>query len=83
MMGVPSVQGWGTPQPDYNEGYPMMGVHTPPPVQGSGTPGIGQRMEYLIRRGWCASCIHAGGFSCHLQICSSCGLELYIITKNC
>ena len=27
-------------------------------------PGIGQQMEYLIRCGRYASCVHAGGLSC-------------------
>ena len=32
--------------------------------QGTYPPGIGQRIEYLIRRGRYASCVHAGGLSC-------------------
>ena len=51
----PSKAGWGTWQrvPHLN---PQQGL--PPP------PGTGQQMEYLIRRGRYASCVHAGGLSC-------------------
>ena len=48
--GVPHSQGWGT--------LPArMGLPPPPPR-------LGQQMEYLIRGGRYASCVHAGGLSC-------------------
>ena len=57
----------GTPQPG-QDGWrgtpryltlPPTKVGTPPPP-----PGIGQHMEYLIRCGRYASCVHVGGLSC-------------------
>ena len=55
-------QGWGTPPPP--------GMGNPPPHQGwviPPPPRIGlQMMEYLIRCGRYASCVHAGGLSCCL-----------------
>ena len=59
-------------------GYPKVLNPPPTPIQvwmGGGlfvwtlrylppTPGIGQHMEYLIRCGRYASCVHAGGLSC-------------------
>ena len=50
---VPQLGGgtWGIPYQVRTGGYP------PPPR-------TGQHMEYLIRRGRYASCVHAGGLSC-------------------
>ena len=54
--------GGGTPARSSQEGTP--------PGQAGGTPrdgvprGTGQQMEYLIRCGRYASCVHAGGLSC-------------------
>ena len=45
-----------------------------PPPSSQGTyphPGIGEHMEYLIRCGQYASCVHAGGLSC-AQNCQLC-----------
>ena len=38
----------------------------PPPPAGDSPPPppAGQQMEYLVRGGWNASCVHAGGLSC-------------------
>ena len=49
-----------TPQPDLmGEGAPQ---GTYPPSQGTTyPPGQDSIREYLIRRGRCASCVHAGG----------------------
>ena len=56
--GVPPIQGWGTPLARSGRGFP--------PPNGV-PPWIGQQMEYLIRRGRYASCVHAGGLSCFLN----------------
>ena len=53
--------GGGTPR--YQ---PLLRYLHPPP-----SPRIGQHMEYLIRCGRCASCVHAGGLSCFLIFCNS------------
>ena len=42
------------------------------PSQGWGAPRIGQQMEYLMRRGRYASCVHAGGLSCFIQFLTFC-----------
>ena len=52
-----SWQGWGTPQPGLMGGT-RGGV---PPSRGTSSPHTGLQMEYLIRRGRYASCVHAGG----------------------
>ena len=52
-----SHDGSTLPKPGEDEG-------NPPPAWDVIPPGIGQLMEYLIRRGRYASCIHAGGLSC-------------------
>ena len=56
--------GGGVSQPGM--GYPHSGVPLPRPQRWGNPPpgGIGQQMEYLIRGGRYASCVHAGGFSC-------------------
>ena len=43
----------------HDEGSPQPGMGYPPPR-------IGRQMEYLIRRGRYASCVHAGGLSCFI-----------------
>ena len=48
----PSRTRWGTPHP---------GPHAPPPGQETD-----QHSEHLLRGGWYASCVHAGGLSCLL-----------------
>ena len=51
--------GGGTPS------SPLVGC---PPARGYPPPRAVQQMEYLIRRGRHASCVHAGGLSCsHLE----------------
>ena len=58
-------QGWGTPHPGEDRGYPRWST----PWEGWGTPpSTGQEMEYLIRHGRYASCIQAGGLSCYHNI---------------
>ena len=37
---------------------------TPSQVGGGGYPLPEQHSEHLLRGGWCASCVHAGGLSC-------------------
>ena len=60
--GIPPVQEWGAPLPEM--GYPQFQGWGIPHVERWGTPRMGQQMEYLIRSGWYASCVHAGGLSC-------------------
>ena len=55
---VPGVPPW----PGQDGGYPSWGVRTGVP------PRTVQHMEYLIRHGRYASCIHTGGLSCFLEI---------------
>ena len=45
--------------------------YLPPPGPGTYPPGMGQHMEYLIRCGRYASCLHAGELSC-------CGIMLVL-----
>ena len=40
------------------------GPGDPSPSHRWGTPRMEQQNEHLLRRGQCASCVHAGGFSC-------------------
>ena len=54
-------QGWGTPHPEV--GYPPGQGWVPPTRDGISPP----PQEYLIRDGWYASCVHAGGLSCFLK----------------
>ena len=76
----PDRSGWGgVPRPGPDRGYPKVG--TPLPGQDGGgypnigtpqgryppPPEIGPHMEYLIRCGQYASCVHAGGLSCLLN----------------
>ena len=60
QLGVPPGQGWGTSQQGGTSlarmGYPPP-AGVPPPLPAS----TGQHMEYLIRRGRYAFCVHAGG----------------------
>ena len=59
-LGVPPSPATKVPTPPARSGYlPPNPRYLPPPP-----PGIGQHMEYLIRRGRYASCVHAGGLSC-------------------
>ena len=60
LAGVPHIGTW----PGYPSCQDLAGV---PPVQrwGSPTPRIEQQMEYLIRGGRYACCIHAGGLFCY------------------
>ena len=61
--GYPSqVQARGTPC----RGVPHLGYNTAPPhwTWPGVVPHRGKQMEYLIRRGRYASCVHAGGLSC-------------------
>ena len=60
--GTPSLDG-GYPGQAWGTLHPEMGY--PPSVQGWGPLRIGQQMEYLIRSGRYASCVHAGGLSCN------------------
>ena len=61
------------PLSDMAKGVPLLWV--PPPVRpGQGVPlpgrgggGTPPRVEYLIRRGRYASCVHAGGLSCYVN----------------
>ena len=46
---LPSRTGWGTPCPGLDGVLPPSGD---------------QHNEHLLRGGWCASCVHAGGLSC-------------------
>ena len=60
--GNPSqVQTWDYPGQEWSTPWAGMGYPNPlsPPA-----PGIGQQMDYLIRCGRYASCVHAGGLSC-------------------
>ena len=64
-MGIPLWQGWGTPWPVQDRGVPKMGY----PREGWGTPRQYRTADgVLIRRDRYASCVHAGGLSCFLQI---------------
>ena len=71
-IGVPQLR---KGYPHTKMGYPLPGqdggctpardgVPPPPPIQRWGPPKIGQQMEYVIRSGRYASCVHAGGLSC-------------------
>ena len=68
-MGYPPARsGQGYPPPA-GMGYPPSQVRmgwggVPPGTDGVPPPNTRQQMEYLIRRGRCASCVHAGGLSC-------------------
>ena len=72
--GVGGFPSQGVPWPGPHGGYPSQGWVPPPsrdgipPIQRWGTPAplIGQQMEYLIRGGRYASCVHAGGLSCFI-----------------
>ena len=59
----PTRSGWGRGYPKIPT-LPRSRYLPPPPI-----PGIGQHMEYLIRCGRYASCVHAGGLSCYLYAC--------------
>ena len=59
--------GIGYPLARSGHGVPWPRMGYPPAMEGS-TPGIGQQMEYLIRCGRYASCVHAGGLSCLCRI---------------
>ena len=60
-------------RPGPDGGYPSQVQTGGTPAKSQGgmgyPPGIGLRMEYLIRGGWYASCVHAGGLSCCLIRC--------------
>ena len=82
LMGVPKV-GYPTGQVRMGgtqDGIPPARDLTPPSqVRTGGTrggvnlpPRTGQQMEYLIRRSWYASCVHAGGLSCFTNEFVSC-----------
>ena len=80
----PPVQGAypppASPGQEEGGGYPKVPVPLslpskvppppPPPVQDtySFPPGIGQHMEYFMRCGRYASCVHAGGLFCEVNI---------------
>ena len=69
------------PGQDGGRGYSK--VPTPPPakVPTLPSPPLGQHMEYLIRCGRYASCVHAGGFSscqCIYRVLF-CVLEIYLL----
>ena len=53
---------WGYTQARSRWGYYRWST-PPPPSRDMVPPQIGQQMEYLIRDGRYASCVHAGGFS--------------------
>ena len=55
---TPTGEGGGRSTPRYLPPPPPAKVPSPPP------PGIGQHVEYLIRWGRYASCVHAGGLLC-------------------
>ena len=55
-----SIWGGGPGQVRWGRGGTRGRVSSPPP------PPAGHQMEYLIRRGLYASCVHAGGLSCSL-----------------
>ena len=64
--GTPPIQGWGIPPVQrWGTSSSRDGVPPPIPHPEMGTPSsVGQQVEYLIRGGRYASCIHAGGHSC-------------------
>ena len=63
LEGTPVRFRWGVLQPGQDGGYPLSRDGVPPNQDGV-PPGIGQQIEYLIRGGRCAFCVHAGGLSC-------------------
>ena len=60
-------------------GYPPLAREgIPPPPQG-----VGQQMEYLIRRGRYAACVHTGGHSCLIiLLVSHCARHLLDLRLN-
>ena len=62
--GYPGQVWWGVPQPGPRWGVPPQPGMASPPARVLPPPGTGQQMQYLIRRGRYASCVHAGGLSC-------------------
>ena len=73
---TPAGSRWGVPQPVWmggtlaRDGVPPVQVRYPPSRDGVSLardrvpPRIGQQMDYLIRGGQYASCVHAGGLLC-------------------
>ena len=57
------------PQPGMGFPHPEMGY---PPARDGVPPGIGQQMEYLVRGGQYASCVHAGGLSFRIYVLLLC-----------
>ena len=61
---------WGVPQfcPGVTQGYPPSQVRMGYPLAQTGVPPIlpktEEQSEHLLRGGWYASCVHAGGLSC-------------------
>ena len=87
LGGIPHPCWWGTPaRSDRGGGTPWQGWGTPhPPKEEYPLPRTGQQMEYLIRRGRCASCVHAGGLSCsilnwqNIAVLLTCGLNIFLL----
>ena len=65
----PIGTGWGYPSPHQHwmgvspTKQHRMGVHTPPPLPPPSQE-TEQQSEHLVRSGWYASCVQAGGLSC-------------------
>ena len=82
-MGYPPDLGQGTPRP--GTGYtPRPGTGYHPPDMGRGTPP--QHSEHLLRGGWYASCVHAGGLSCYCNGFNIYNLVLCVLSSvliNC
>ena len=88
LAGVPPYPGMDTPPPDLGWGTPTiktwlgypptLGWGTPPPQTWDGVPP--SHSEHLLRGGWYASCVHAGGISyCSLILtCRLCTLKFLV-----
>ena len=62
------LAGVGIPHPMAKIDTSQPGYVSPPPPARVGTTQIGQHMEYLIRCGRYASCVHAEGLSCCFRL---------------